>query len=131
MRAGPTLIDDVCTHMLPQLAQAGLVDAVDAFCERIGFTHAQTERVFTAAAQLGLPVKLHAEQLSDQGGAALVARFHGLSADHLEHVTPEGIAAMAAAGTVAVLLPGAYYFWRCPRKVVNAVILLRSNWSVH
>jgi imidazolonepropionase len=105
-------IDDVCTQMLPQLAQAGLVDAVDAFCERIGFTHAQTERVFAAAARLELPVKLHAEQLSDQGGAALVARFHGLSADHLEHVTPEGIAAMAAAGTVAVLLPGAYYFLR-------------------
>jgi len=105
-------IDDVCTHMLPQLAQAGLVDAVDAFCERIGFTHAQTERVFAAAAQLELPVKLHAEQLSDQGGAALVARYKGLSADHLEHVTPEGIAAMAAAGTVAVLLPGAYYFLR-------------------
>jgi imidazolonepropionase len=105
-------IDDVCTHMLPQLAQAGLVDAVDAFCERIGFTHAQTERVFAAAARLELPVKLHAEQLSDQGGAALVARFKGLSADHLEHVTPEGIAAMAAAGTVAVLLPGAYYFLR-------------------
>jgi imidazolonepropionase len=105
-------IDDVCTHMLPQLAQAGLVDAVDAFCERIGFTHAQTERVFAAAARLELPVKLHAEQLSDQGGAALVARFKGLSADHLEHVTPDGIAAMAAAGTVAVLLPGAYYFLR-------------------
>ncbi|MDQ2823036.1 MAG: imidazolonepropionase [Pseudomonadota bacterium] len=105
-------IDDLCTHMLPQLVEAGLVDAVDAFCERIGFTHAQTKRVFTAAAALGLPVKLHAEQLSDQGGAALVARFKGLSADHLEHVTLAGIDAMAAAGTVAVLLPGAYYFLR-------------------
>ncbi|HEX8479216.1 MAG TPA: imidazolonepropionase [Telluria sp.] len=117
-------IDDVCTHMLPQLAQAGLVDAVDAFCERIGFTLAQTERVFAAAAQLDLPVKLHAEQLSDQGGAALVARFHGLSADHLEHVTPEGIAAMAAAGTVAVLLPGAYYFLR--ETVAPPIAALRS-----
>lgn len=105
-------IDAVCTDMLPQLARAGLVDAVDAFCERIAFTPAQTERVFAAAAALGLPVKLHAEQLSDQGGAALVARYKGLSADHLEHVTPAGIDAMAAAGTVAVLLPGAYYFLR-------------------
>jgi imidazolonepropionase len=104
-------IDALCT-MLPQLAQAGLVDAVDAFCERIGFTPGQTARVFAAAAALGLPVKLHAEQLSDQGGAALVARFKGLSADHLEHVTQAGIDAMAAAGTVAVLLPGAYYFLR-------------------
>lgn len=105
-------IDAVCTQMLPELARAGLVDAVDAFCERIAFTPAQTERVFAAAAALGLPVKLHAEQLSDQGGAALVARYHGLSADHLEHVTQAGIDAMAAAGTVAVLLPGAYYFLR-------------------
>lgn len=104
-------IDALCT-MLPALAQAGLVDAVDAFCERIGFTHDQTARVFAAAAALGLPVKLHAEQLSDQGGAALVARYKGLSADHLEHVTQAGIDAMAAAGTVAVLLPGAYYFLR-------------------
>jgi imidazolonepropionase len=105
-------IDAVCTQMLPQLARAGLVDAVDAFCERIAFTPAQTERVFAAAAALGLPVKLHAEQLSDQGGAALVARYHGLSADHLEHVTQAGIDAMATGGTVAVLLPGAYYFLR-------------------
>ncbi|WP_332877147.1 imidazolonepropionase [Massilia sp. S19_KUP03_FR1] len=105
-------IDDLCATMLPQLAGEGLVDAVDAFCERIGFTSAQTERVFCAAARLGLPVKLHAEQLSDQGGAALVARFGGLSADHLEHLTQDGIDAMAGAGTVAVLLPGAYYFLR-------------------
>jgi len=105
-------IDDLCAHVLPALAQAGLVDAVDAFCERIAFTPAQTGRVFAAATTLGLPVKLHAEQLSDQGGAALVARYNGLSADHLEHITPDGIAAMAAAGTVAVLLPGAYYFLR-------------------
>lgn len=105
-------VDELCERMLPQLAAQGLVDAVDAFCERIGFTNAQTERVFAAASKLGLPVKLHAEQLSSQGGAELVARFGGLSADHLEHLTPEGIQAMAGAGTVAVLLPGAYYFLR-------------------
>jgi imidazolonepropionase len=104
-------VDAVCAMMAP-LAEEGLIDAVDAFCERIGFTAAQTERVFAAAQQLGLPVKLHAEQLSDQDGAALVARYQGLSADHLEHLSARGIAAMAAAGTVAVLLPGAYYFLR-------------------
>lgn len=105
-------VEAICQDMLPQLAAEGLVDAVDAFCERIGFSNAQTARVFAAAQALSLPVKLHAEQLSDQQGAELVARFHGLSADHLEHLTPQGIAAMAAAGTVAVLLPGAYYFLR-------------------
>ncbi len=105
-------VDAVCREMLPALAAEGLVDAVDAFCENIGFTAAQTERVFRAAGALGLPVKLHAEQLSDQGGAALVARHRGLSADHLEHLSADGIAAMAAAGTVAVLLPGAFYFLR-------------------
>lgn len=105
-------IGDVCDVMLPALAAQGLVDAVDAFCERIGFTNAQTARVFDKAGALGLPVKLHAEQLSDQGGAALVARHGGLSADHLEHLSEEGIAAMARAGTVAVLLPGAYYYLR-------------------
>ncbi len=104
-------IDAVCAMIAP-LAAAGLVDAVDAFCERIGFSHEQTERVFQAAQAHGLPVKLHAEQLSDQRGAELVARYDGLSADHLEHLSSEGIAAMAAAGTVAVLLPGAYYFLR-------------------
>lgn len=105
-------IDLVCRQMLPALAASGLVDAVDAFCERIGFTPAQTRRVFAAAQALGLPVKLHAEQLSDQGGAALVAQFGGLSADHLEFLSNDGIAAMARHGTVAVLLPGAYYFLR-------------------
>jgi imidazolonepropionase len=105
-------IDAVCERMLPALAREGLVDAVDAFCERIGFSHAQTARVFAAARKLGLPVKLHAEQLSDGGGAALVAEHGGLSADHLEYLSPEGVAAMARAGTVAVLLPGAYYFLR-------------------
>jgi imidazolonepropionase len=105
-------IDEVCERMLPKLAEEGLVDAVDAFCERIGFSHAQTARVFAAARKLQLPVKLHAEQLSDQGGAALVAEFGGLSADHLEYLSAEGAQAMARAGTVAVLLPGAYYFLR-------------------
>ncbi|MYN17275.1 imidazolonepropionase [Rugamonas sp. FT107W] len=104
-------ITEVCAMIAP-LAAEGLVDAVDAFCERIGFSHEQTERVFQAARAQGLPVKLHAEQLSDQRGAELVARYHGLSADHLEHLTDAGISAMAAAGTVAVLLPGAYYFLR-------------------
>jgi imidazolonepropionase len=105
-------ISNVCDVMLPALAEQGLVDAVDAFCERIGFTNAQTARVFEKAGALGLPVKLHSEQLSDQGGAELVARHGGLSADHLEHLSEEGIAAMARAGTVAVLLPGAYYYLR-------------------
>jgi imidazolonepropionase len=104
-------VDAVCAW-LPQLHQAGLVDAVDAFCERIAFSPAQTRRVFEAAAALGLPVKLHAEQLSDQGGAALAAEFKALSCDHLEHLSDEGVRAMRAAGTVAVLLPGAYYFLR-------------------
>ena len=91
---------------------AGLVDAVDAFCDTIGFTPAQTERIFTEARRLGLPVKLHAEQLSNMHGAALAAEFGGLSADHLEHVDEAGVMAMAKAGTVAVMLPGAYYFLR-------------------
>jgi imidazolonepropionase len=105
-------IDAVCDEMLPVIARDGLADAVDAFCETIGFTAAQTRRVFEAARALGLPVKLHAEQLSDRGGARLVAEFRGLSADHLEYVSDEGVRAMAAAGTVAVLLPGAFYFLR-------------------
>ena len=104
-------ITEVCAMIAP-LAAEGLADAVDAFCERIGFSHEQTERVFQAAREHGLPVKLHAEQLSDQRGAELVARYQGLSADHLEHLGAAGISAMAAAGTVAVLLPGAYYFLR-------------------
>jgi imidazolonepropionase len=104
-------IDAACTWLAAQHA-AGLVDAVDAFCDTIGFTPAQTERIFSAAQRLGLPVKLHAEQLSDQGGAALAARFGALSCDHLEHLSPAGIAAMKLAGSVAVLLPGAYYFLR-------------------
>jgi imidazolonepropionase len=103
-------IEMVCTEQLPAAARAGLVDAVDVFCEGIGFSNGQTRRVFEAAKALGLPVKLHAEQLSNLNGAALVAEYGGLSADHLEFVDEAGIRAMAAAGTVAVLLPGAFYF---------------------
>ncbi len=102
-------VDAVCAW-LPRLHAEGLVDAVDAFCDRIGFTPAQTRRVFEAARALGLPVKLHAEQLSDQGGARLAAQFGALSCDHLEYLGDDGVAAMAQAGTVAVLLPGAFYF---------------------
>jgi imidazolonepropionase len=105
-------IDEVCERMLPSLADEGLVDAVDVFCERIGFTLAQSERVFEAAARRGLPVKMHAEQLSLSGGAALSARYRALSADHLEFLDEAGVQAMKEAGTVAVLLPGAYYFIR-------------------
>lgn len=117
-------IDAVCTW-LPGLRRQGLVDAVDAFCEGIGFTPAQTRRVFEAARRLGLPVKLHAEQLSDQGGAALAAGFGALSCDHLEHLTEDGIRAMKAAGTVAVLLPGAFYVLR--ESVVPPIAALRAH----
>lgn len=112
-------------EMLPLLHADGLVDAVDAFCERIAFSTAQTERVFAAAKALGIPVKLHAEQLSDSGGAQLAARYGALSCDHLEWLSPEGARAMAAAGTVAVLLPGAYYFLR--ETKLPPVALLREQ----
>jgi len=102
----------VCDSMLPALAAEGLVDAVDAFCEGIGFTREETRRVFERARSLGLPVKLHAEQLSNLEGAALVAEYGGLSADHLEYLSDDGARAMAAKGTVAVLLPGAFYALR-------------------
>ncbi|MBX3484685.1 imidazolonepropionase [Phenylobacterium sp.] len=105
-------IDLVCGEMIPAVAAAGLADAVDAFCEGIGFTAEQTRRVFEAARAHGLPVKLHAEQLSNLHGAELAASFGALSADHLEHLDDAGVAAMARAGTVATLLPGAYYFTR-------------------
>ncbi|NDY91326.1 imidazolonepropionase [Ideonella livida] len=108
---------DAILQWLPAWVAEGLVDAVDGFCESIAFSPAQINRLFTAARALGLPVKLHAEQLSLQGGAALAARHGALSADHLEHLDAAGIQAMAAAGTVAVLLPGAYYHLRdthCP-----------------
>ena len=105
-------IDAVCRDMLPVLHAEGLVDAVDVFCERIAFSLAETEQVFQAAQGLGIPVKLHAEQLSDMGGAALAARYGALSCDHIEHLSQAGIDAMKQSGTVAVLLPGAYYTLR-------------------
>ena len=105
-------IDFVVNEVLPAVASAGLADAVDCFCENIGFTPEQTMRVFDAAKALGLPVKLHADQRTDTGGAGLAAKYGALSADHIEYSNEAGIAAMAAAGTVGVLLPGAYYFLR-------------------
>jgi len=118
-------IDLVCREMLPAVAQAGLADAVDAFMEGIAFSAEQTARVFQAAKALGLPVKLHADQLSNLGGAALASEFSALSADHLEHTDEAGAAAMARAGTVAVLLPGAFYFIRETAK--PPVELFRSH----
>lgn len=105
-------IELVCNEMLEQVVAGKLADAVDVFCENVGFSHAQTRRVFAAASKHGLPVKCHAEQLSNQHGAQLVAEFKGLSADHIEHLDEQGVKAMAVAGTVAVLLPGAFYFLR-------------------
>ncbi|WP_342649921.1 imidazolonepropionase [Pseudomonas sp. REB1044] len=105
-------IDLVCEQMLPALASEGLIDAVDAFCEHLAFSPAQVERVFIKARELGLPVKLHAEQLSSLHGSSLAARYQALSADHLEFMTEDDAIAMARAGTVAVLLPGAFYFLR-------------------
>ena len=104
-------IDAACAWLAAQHG-LGLVDAVDAFCDTIGFTPAQTRRIFDAARALGLPVKLHAEQLSNQHGAALAAEYGALSCDHLEHLDAQGIAAMKRSGTVAMLLPGAFYFLR-------------------
>jgi imidazolonepropionase len=108
----PDYVEHLCDTLMPAIAEGGLADAVDAFCESIAFTPAETRRVFETARRLGLPVKLHADQLSDLGGAALSAEFGGLSADHIEHTSLGGVRAMAAAGTVAVLLPGAYYALR-------------------
>lgn len=105
-------IDFVCETVLPAVHRDRLADAVDAFCERIAFSAAQVARVFTKARELGLPVKLHAEQLSDSGGTEMAASFNALSADHLEYLDDDGIDAMAGAGTVAVLLPGAFYTLR-------------------
>jgi imidazolonepropionase len=102
----------VIEEMLPAIAREGLADAVDAFCETFAFTPVQTARYFDAARELGFAIRLHADQLTDSGGAALAARYGALSADHLEHASPAGLAALAAAGTVAVLLPGATYFLR-------------------
>jgi imidazolonepropionase len=105
-------IDILCNEMLPAIAAEGLADAVDAFCEGIAFSPEQTAQVFAKAQALGLPLRLHADQLSNLHGAALAARFGALSADHLEFADEDGIAAMARAGTVAVVLPGAFYFIR-------------------
>lgn len=105
-------IAHICDEMLPALAAEGLVDAVDAFCEYLAFSPAQVERVFIKARELNLPVKLHAEQLSSLAGSSMAARYQALSADHLEFMTEDDAIAMAAAGTVAVLLPGAFYFLR-------------------
>jgi imidazolonepropionase len=118
-------IADVCHRQMPAVAAAGLADAVDAFCESIAFSPEQTARVFETARRLGLPVKLHAEQLTTLGGAALAARFGALSADHLEHADEAGVAALARSGTVAVLLPGAFYFLRETHK--PPVDLLRRH----
>jgi imidazolonepropionase len=117
-------IDHVCGDMLPALAGEGLVDAVDVFCERIGFTLGQAERVFAAANRLNLPVKMHAEQLSLTGGTQLAAKHRALSADHLEYLDEAGVAAMRDAGTVAVLLPGAFYFIR--ERQLPPIDLLRQ-----
>ena len=116
-------VDFVCNEVMPQVAAQQLAIAVDAFCERIGFTPEQTERVFRSAQKMGLAVKLHAEQLSDLQGAALAAKYGALSADHLEYVSEAGVKAMADSGTVAVLLPGAFYFLR--ETKVPPVDLLR------
>ncbi len=115
-------VDFVCTRILPAIADENLADAVDAFCDEIGFTHAQTQRIFEAAKRVNLPIKLHAEQLSNQRGAALAAEFGALSCDHLEYLDDAGVAAMAKAGTVAVLLPGAFYVLRETRlPPINAL----------
>ena len=116
---------DAVIEWLPRLHAEGLVDAVDAFCEGIGFSPAQTRRVFDAARALGSPVKLHADQLSDLGGAALAAEFRGLSADHIEHTAEAGVRAMARAGTTAVLLPGAFHVLRETR--LPPLDLLRTH----
>lgn len=118
-------VDLVCTESLPAAASAGLADAVDGFCEGIAFSVEETERVFKAAKALDLRVKLHAEQLSNLGGAKLAARYGALSADHIEYLDEEGVAAIAASGTVAVLLPGAFYYLR--EKQHPPVAALRSH----
>jgi imidazolonepropionase len=118
-------IDVVCHQMLPAIAKEGLADAVDAFCETIGFSPAETARVFTTAKELGLPIRLHADQLTNLHGAALAAKFGALAADHLEYTDEGGVMAMRAAGTVAVVLPGAFYFLR--EKQMPPVDLMRRH----
>ena len=118
-------IDEVCTRMVPRAAAEGLADAVDGFCETIAFTREQVRRVFEAARTHGLRVKLHADQLSDAGGAELAAQFDALSADHLEYASETGVEALAKAGCVAVVLPGAFYFLRETRA--PPIELLRKH----
>ena len=122
-RAG--YVAEVADVMTPKLAAEGLVDAVDAFCETIAFSSDEVKRAFLAARRLGLPVKLHADQLADGGGAALAAEFGALSADHLEFADEAGLAAMAKAGVVAVLLPGAFYVLR--ERQAPPVALMRKH----
>jgi len=105
-------VDEICVRMLPAIAHAGLADAVDAFCENIAFTPGETRRVFETSRALNLPVKLHADQLSDLGGAALAAEFSALSADHLEYTNDAGVRALAGAASTAVMLPAAFYTLR-------------------
>lgn len=109
-------VDYLCEEMLPAVAEAGLADAIDVFCESIAFSLSQTEQLFIKAKALALPIKCHAEQLSNMGASVLAARFNAFSCDHLEHLDAKGAEALAKANTVAVLLPGAYYFLRETRK---------------
>ena len=118
-------VSEIVDRLIPEAAKSGLATSVDAFCETIAFTPEETERLFKAAAHHGLPVRLHAEQLLNQHGAALAAKYRALSADHLEHLDDAGAKAMAAAGTVAVLLPGAFYALQEERK--PPVAMLRKH----
>ncbi|MEA2721247.1 MAG: imidazolonepropionase [Candidatus Eremiobacteraeota bacterium] len=118
-------LDLVCDDMLPRIAREGFADAVDVFCDTIAFSPAETARVLDAARRLGLPAKLHADQIADTGATALAARYAALSADHIEHASEDGIAALAHSGTVAVLLPGAYYYLRETTK--PPVDMLRAH----
>jgi imidazolonepropionase len=122
---GDAYVDFVCEEVLPRVADEGLADAVDVFCEGIAFSVSQTERVFLTARRFGFPVKLHAEQLSALGGTALAAGYGALSVDHLEHLDEDGVRAIARSGTVAVLLPGSFYFLRETR--VPPIDLLRFH----
>ncbi|KTD28125.1 imidazolonepropionase [Legionella israelensis] len=118
-------VDHICYNMLPEIARSGLADAVDVFCEKIAFTREQTEQIFAAAEQYSFPVKCHAEQLSNLGASVLAAKVGALSCDHLEYLDEDGVEAMSQSGTVAVLLPGAYYYLRETRK--PPVELLRKK----
>ncbi len=124
-------IQYICDEILPAAHDAGLIDAIDGFCEGIGFSPSQIERVFEKASTLGIRVKLHAEQLSDLGGAKLAARFGALSADHLEYLNPKDVGALAKADTTAVLLPGAFYYLReTKRPPIEALRAARVSMAV-